>query len=214
MHLLKLSTQPPTINTQQPKTTDHKPKTITVHPSTLNNHRPKTTDQRQTMTHFELYNIPITLSPNQDLVKQRYYELSRQYHPDFHSQATEADQADVLETASQVNTAFKVFRSREETIKYVLMLKGLLEEEEKYQLSPEFLMEMLELNDAAMDVSSQEDSDALTGRIHNLEKEIYEPVEKIVTGYQEDITSEKELLQVKEYYYRQKYLDRILAGLK
>ena len=166
------------------------------------------------MNHFELYNIPITLHPDQDLVKQRYYELSRQYHPDFHSQAAEAEQADILEMASQVNTAFKVLRSQEETIKYVLMLKGLLEEEEKYQLSPDFLMEMLELNDAAMDVSSQEDSDQLTARIQTLEKEIYEPVEKIIAGYQEGITSEKELLQVKEYYYRQKYLDRILAGLK
>jgi molecular chaperone HscB len=166
------------------------------------------------MNHFDLYNLPITLSPDQSLVKQRYYELSRKYHPDFHSLATDEEQADTLEMASQVNTAFKIFRSAEETIKYVLQLKGLLEEEEKYQLSPDFLMEMLELNDAAMDVSSQEDAAALTARIHTLEKEIYEPVEKIITGYQEGTTSEKELLQVKEYYYRKKYLDRILAGLK
>ena len=166
------------------------------------------------MTHFELYSLPISLSPDPVLVKQRFYELSRQYHPDFHSQAEEEQQADALEKSSQVNMAFKVFRNPDETIKYVLQLKGLLEEEEKYQLSPDFLTEMLDLNDQAMDVSSQEDSDKLSQTIAKTQDEIYAPVKEIITGYQEGITTEKELLQVKEYYYRKKYLDRILAGLR
>jgi molecular chaperone HscB len=166
------------------------------------------------MNHFELYDLPITLSPDLSLVRQRYYALSRQYHPDFHSQATEEEQADMLEISSQLNMAFKVFQSPEATIKYVLQLKGLLEEEEKYQLSPDFLMEMLDLNDAAMDVSSQEDAHQLQERIAAFQQQIYEPVSTIIKAYQDGITTEKELLQVKEYYYRKKYLDRILAGLK
>ena len=42
-------------------------------------------------------------------------------------------------------------------------------------------------------------------------------VEPVLAAYQEDITTEKELLQVKESYYRKKYLQRILdkiAGLR
>jgi molecular chaperone HscB len=35
-----------------------------------------------------------------------------------------------------------------------------------------------------------------------------------VEHYQEGITSEKELLQVKEYYYKKKYLDRIKKQLE
>jgi molecular chaperone HscB len=34
-------------------------------------------------------------------------------------------------------------------------------------------------------------------------------VEAIITNYQEGITTEKELLQVKEYYFKKKYLDKI-----
>ncbi len=166
------------------------------------------------MNYFELYGIPVSLQPDQSIVKAKFYELSRKYHPDFHSQATAEEQAEILEKASQVNMAYKVFTHPDETIKYVLQLKGLLEEEEKYQLAPDFLMEVLDLNEQALDVSEQADLDRLTETIHNFQKQIYEPVEAIVANYQEGVTSEKELLQVKEYYYRKKYLDRILAGLK
>ena len=166
------------------------------------------------MNYFELYNIPPSLHPDQALVKQRFYELSRQYHPDMHSMAGDAEQAEILEKASQVNMAYKVLVHPDEVIRYLLQLKGLLEEEEKYPLSPDFLGEMMELNEQALDVSEQADADRLTQTIHDFQNKIYEPVATIVENYQEGITTEKELLQVKEYYYRKKYLDRILAGLK
>ena len=53
----------------------------------------------------------------------------------------------------------------------------------------------------------------LETRIAELQSEIYEPVKEIVEHYQEGTTSEKELLQVKEYYYKKKYLDRIRQQL-
>ena len=166
------------------------------------------------MNYFELYNIPISLHPDAKVVKEKFYALSRKYHPDFNSQGSEEEQANALEKSAMVNMAYKVFQHPDETIKYVLQLKGLLEEEEKYQLSPDFLMEVLDLNEQALDVSEQADIDRLTNTIANFQKEIYEPVEAVITNYKEGITTEKELLQVKEYYYRKKYLDRILAGLK
>jgi molecular chaperone HscB len=166
------------------------------------------------MNYFELYSLPISLTPDPSVVKEKFYELSRKYHPDFYSHASEEEQAEMLEKSSLVNMAYKVFQNPDETIKYVLMSKGLLEEEEKYKLSPDFLMEVLELNEQALDVSEQADADRLTSTIANFQKQIYVPVEAVIMGYKEGTTTEKELLQVKEYYYRKKYLDRILAGLK
>jgi hypothetical protein len=45
----------------------------------------------------------------------------------------------------------KILQDRDQTIKYVLQLKGLLEEEEKYQLPPDFLMEMMEMNEKLLE---------------------------------------------------------------
>lgn len=186
------------------------------------------------MNYFELYGIPINLKVNTKLIKPLFYELSRKYHPDFHSNDAEEKQSDMLEKSSLVNKAFKVFNNPDELIKYVLQLKGLLEEEEKYVLPPAFLMGIMELNEQLEDAGLIPDKNTDIGRssdeaeitvqvnigkenvksiISNFQNEIYEPVKQIVEHYQEGITTEKELLQVKEYYYKKKYLSRILAGM-
>jgi len=116
-----------------------------------------------------------------------------------------------------VNKAFKVFQNRDETIKYVLQLKGLLEEEEKYNLPPDFLMEMMELNEQMMDAKMEQDPEAIAkikNAIADFESEIYLPVAGIVEGYEEEKTTTEQLLKVKEYYYKKKYLDRILATMQ
>ncbi|MCW3111620.1 MAG: chaperone protein HscB [Segetibacter sp.] len=168
------------------------------------------------MNHFELFEIAISLSPDTQLLKQKFYALSRKYHPDFYTQENDFEQAEALEKSSQVNKAFKTFQNRDETIKYVLQLKGLLEEEEKYNLPPDFLMEMMELNEQMMDAKMDQDIDAITKlkqAIAKFEDEIYQPVKHIVEEYEEGKTTTAELLKVKEYYYKKKYLNRILATM-
>lgn len=169
------------------------------------------------MTYFELFGIPVSLLPDEKIVKQKFYELSRNYHPDFFSNASEEEKNEVLEKSSLVNKAYKTFRNKDETIKYVLQQQGLLEEEEKYALPPDFLMEMLELNEQLVEAKiSGEASEisTLKSEISNIEKDIYEPVKEIIEHFREDIPAEKGLLQVKEYYFKKKYLNRILEGLK
>jgi molecular chaperone HscB len=47
----------------------------------------------------------------------------------------------------------------------------------------------------------------------NIEKELYEPVQNIIENYKEGITTQKELLQVKDYYFKKKYLQRLYQQL-
>ncbi len=157
------------------------------------------------MTHFQLFSLPITLTPDQAEVSRKYIALQRQYHPDRYGQATEAEQEEALQLSAQVNKAFQVLRNPLATIKYVLELKGLLEEEEKYQLSPDFLMEMMELNE----LREEGQAEAVQTAIQTIKQSIYAPIEPIITHYQEGITTEEELLQVKEYYFKCRYLERI-----
>ncbi|MCU0323418.1 MAG: Fe-S protein assembly co-chaperone HscB [Chitinophagaceae bacterium] len=168
------------------------------------------------MTHFELYDLPVSLKIDATQLKQKFYALSRKYHPDFFTASSEAEQAEALQLSAQVNKAFKILSDADETIKYVLQLKNLLDEEEKYALAPDFLMEMMELSEQAMEAKMDDDTTTISNiklQISNLQLTIYEPVKHIVETYQEGSTTEKELLQVKEYYYQKKYLNRILAGL-
>ena len=166
------------------------------------------------MNYFEIFGLPVRLKVNKTDLPKRFFELSRKFHPDFYANAIPGEKEKSLEITADLNKAFKTFQNEDETIKYVLKLKGLLEEEEKYQLPPDFLMEVLEINEKLMDA---EDDPNLKLHLHtainNLQSAIYEPVKNIIESYQDGITSEKELLQVKEYYYKKKYLTRIRKEL-
>lgn len=154
------------------------------------------------MNYFDLFELPVSLKIDQGSLAQKYFELQKKFHPDFFTQATEHEQEEALEMSSQLNKALKVFKNKEETIKYVLQLKGLLEEEEKYQLPPGFLMEMMELNE---DLS--EDS---ATQVNAIEQDLYTTVQPIIENYNDATVSTADLLRLKEYYYKKKYLQRIL----
>jgi molecular chaperone HscB len=202
-----------TPNTQTPKhqNTKHQtPKHQTPNP------KPQNSKLKTRMNYFQLFNIPVTLNPDKQLLKQKFYELSRKYHPDFFTQETEMEQAEALELSSQVNKAYKTLKSQNETIRYVLMQKGMLKEEEKYQLPPDFLMEVMELNeqlqDANLDGDAAKMADVKQG-IAAMQDDIYRPVKTIIEGYDDTTTTKEELQPVKEYYFKKKYLDRILATI-
>ena len=154
------------------------------------------------MNYFELFDIPVSLQVDKNILSKKYVALQKKFHPDFYTQATEYEQAEALEQSSQINRALKVLKNSNETIKYVLQLKELLEEEEKYQLPPAFLMEMMELNEELSEHSQQQ--------VTAFEAAIYEPVKSIIENFNNETTITAELLKVKEYYFKKKYLQRIL----
>ena len=154
------------------------------------------------MNYFELFEMPISLNIDKTLLPKKYFDLQKKYHPDFFSQSDEEEQSEALEKSSSVNKAFKTLQNTDETIKYVLQLKGLLQEEEKYQLPPDFLMEMMELNEELGDNSQD--------IIKQRENDIYNAVKAIIEAYDDQLITKDELLKVKEYYFKKKYLQRIL----
>ncbi|MBA2250336.1 MAG: Fe-S protein assembly co-chaperone HscB [Chitinophagaceae bacterium] len=164
------------------------------------------------MNYFELFDIPETLHVDKNELSQKYFALQKKYHPDFFSNASEDEQAEVLEKSSLINKGYKIFLDGDETIKYVLEIKGLMEQEEKYDLPPDFLIEMMELNESLADIDDSSLEEAETN-ISQLEKHLYDKVQNIIEDYNETNTTNEQLLQVKDYYYKKKYLKRILERL-
>jgi molecular chaperone HscB len=157
------------------------------------------------MNYFELFEIPVSIKVDKQLLSKKYVELQKKYHPDFYTQSTEDEQDDALEKSSAINKALKVLKNEDQTIKYVLQLKGLLEEEEKYTLPPAFLMEMMELNESL----EEEDANSKTQASGYID-ELYKDVADIIKNYNDALITKEDLLKLKEYYYKKKYLQRIL----
>ena len=161
------------------------------------------------MNYFELFDIPESFKVDKRGLTKKYFELQKKFHPDYFGTASNDEQDVALDTSSEINKAYKTFQSPDETIRYVLQLKGLIEEEEKYTLPPSFLMEVLELNEMKMDGATQEKINTSANLLQN---EIYNDVASIIDNYKDENTSNEELLQVKAYYYKKKYIDRLLKA--
>jgi molecular chaperone HscB len=165
------------------------------------------------MNYFELYGLPVLMNVDTADIKKKFHELSRQYQPDSQTTTPAGKQTAALGDSSLVNKAFKVFQNQDDLIKYVLELKGLFREGERYDLDPSFLQEISGINEQLTEPGVEEN----TGQLDDCSQKTLEllnaawlAVAPIVEFYQEGITTEKELLEVKDYYYRKKYLQRIL----
>jgi molecular chaperone HscB len=156
------------------------------------------------MNYFELFGIPVLMKVDASTLREKYLELSKK---------STAGHDIETDTSSDLNKAYKIFQHQDETIRYVLQLKGLLHDDEVYELGPDFLTEANEINNQLSGLEVEHDPvqlDDCEARTKNLLNEAYETVQFIIENYQEGTTSEKELLQVKDYYYRKKYLQRVL----
>jgi molecular chaperone HscB len=170
------------------------------------------------MDYFELYGLPLSFNPDLKLVKQKFYELSKKYHPDFFINQSDEKQQEVLELSTLNNKAFQVLNDPQKRIHYILSLKGLLEEGENYKLPQSFLMEMMEVNEALMDLQFDPDEARMSQvkeEIDNIEASLHQELESLAAAYdhQDSDAQETTLLSIKDLYYRSKYLYRIRESL-
>lgn len=170
------------------------------------------------MNYFELYELPISFNPNQQLIQQKFYELSKKYHPDFHINESTEKQEEVLELSTLNNKAFQVLKDPQKRLHYILEISGQLTEGENYTLPQSFLMEMMEVNEALMDLQFDKDEQKLaelTREIAQIEKTLADELQALTAGFDAnpDVENNDLLKAVKDVYYRNKYLWRIKQGL-
>ncbi len=170
------------------------------------------------MNYFEWFNVPISFNPDQAVVKRKFYELSKKYHPDFYINQPLEKQEEILEQATFTNKAYQTLYKPELCLPYVLTLKGLLQEGEQVQLPPDFLLEMMEINETLMDL----EFDADVHKLAVLEVEIEQreaALTKEFEHYAQDFDVESGMHQdealekIKDAYFRQKYVLRIRDSL-
>jgi molecular chaperone HscB len=168
------------------------------------------------MNYFEVFNLPLSLRIDKGYLKKEFYRLSREYHPDHFAQAEIAEKEKALEMSALLNKAYQVLQDPDETLTYVLKLKGLYNEEEKGTMPQSFLMEMMELNEQLMELEMEPDADAL----ENYRKEVLTRMEDLRGDVSREMSdagenSPPEVWQeLKNYLMKKKYLGRIMERLR
>jgi molecular chaperone HscB len=166
------------------------------------------------MNYFELFGLPIGFQVDTKQLRAAFMGIQRASHPDKFTQANQCEQEEALEKSAIANKAFTLLQNPSAILPYVLEIKGFLEKDEKYALSPDFLMEMMELNEAWMDADDEAAKQDVLTKVKNIENEIFSPIKTYLETSSVDTISQEGMLQIKEYYYKKKYLDRILADFR
>jgi len=167
------------------------------------------------MNYFEFYNIPESFNPDAAFLKKKFYQLSKEYHPDFYANEDEAKQQQILELSTLNNKAHQTLSDPNKRLEYILKSHNLLVEGAKPQLPADFLMEMMDINERLMEVDDENELGHITNEVLAIEGDINENLASLTADYEtlDDTAKEDRLNDIAGLYYRQKYLLRIRESL-
>ena len=166
--------------------------------------------------YFDFYQIPLSFSIDTAELKRAFLRNSRQYHPDFYTQASPEIQEQTLQLATLNNKAYVVLANDDLRMHYILTLKGEISEAEHYELPPDFLMQMMDINENAMELAAHPNHKqlaALHTELNTISNHLKKEVEIPLAQYTDSPENAFLLKKIKEFYYKMRYLLRIQRNL-
>ncbi|MFK8009685.1 MAG: iron-sulfur cluster co-chaperone HscB C-terminal domain-containing protein, partial [Saprospiraceae bacterium] len=125
-------------------------------------------------------------------------------------------QAEILELSTLNNKAYHTLKDFDLRMKYVLDLKGALGEEGQNKLPQAFLMEMLDINEALLEIEFDYDASVhqkLSTDLQALENGWYTTIADLISNYDDREATASDLEQIGKYYLKKRYLLRIKENL-
>jgi molecular chaperone HscB len=107
------------------------------------------------MEFYEAFGLSPGLSLDAEDLKRRFYERSRQWHPDRFSRGSKQEQQRALDMTAVINDAFRTLRDPVSRAEYFLKQNGM---EMSKDAPPELLEEVFELNMALEELRGGDDS--------------------------------------------------------
>ena len=163
------------------------------------------------MNYFELYDIPESFEIDQAALKRKFLELSKKYHPDFHTLNDEGEQEDALKMSVLNNEAYKTLKNKELLTAYILELNGITLGDND-SIPQDFLMEMMDINERLMDVQmdpNPESIKAITAEIDQIRKSLLAVKFQLEQEYIVKKDKKLTLMGVKSIFLKSKYLNRL-----
>jgi molecular chaperone HscB len=132
---------------------------------TANDH-PGTQDA---VDYFTFLGLPKHLALDDRQIQERYFALSRQFHPDFHAQADEETKQVNLERSSTLNRAYRTLRDPFERARYLLSIEWPdIPSEEKKAIPPQLLMDVMEMQEAVAELHAVSEPERRAPLEHSL----------------------------------------------
>ena len=164
--------------------------------------------------YFVFYGLTETFLPDEAALKRLYYAKSRETHPDFHATTAPENQAEMLRQATLNTDAYRTLAHPDQRMAYLLRRHGLLEEGKQEQLPPDFLMDMMDLNEQLMDLEIAPEPAVqarIVAEVTALADALDAGIQPVLAGYEQLPADHRPaaLQQIRTYYLKKRYLLRI-----
>ena len=162
------------------------------------------------LNYFDLFNLPVQFSLDNEQLSLNYKKLIAQYHPDKVAAKSDFEKKQAVMMAATINKAFQTLRHPLDRASFMLKLKGLETESQiDTQFSPAFLMQQMEWRETLEDNIAQNNQTALSA--------LYE---EVVVVYQDtlaqltQIFSEPDTQPAVALVRQGRFLDKLLCQIK
>ena len=166
--------------------------------------------------YFELFGIPRSLNLSTEMLQQRYYELSRELHPDRFMRKPEAERQRALDLSSTLNDAYRTLKDPLKRAHYLLSVEGFdVGEQRSKDVPPELLEEVFELNMVLEEVRGGDDSarpqlDAARANFLAMLRDVDRQLDELFHAWDEKHRRE-ELAAIRSLLNRRKYIQNLVS---
>jgi molecular chaperone HscB len=169
--------------------------------------------------YYRLLGIQRSLNLSLDALQQRFYELSRQLHPDKFMRGTEAERQRAVEASSALNDAYRTLKDPIRRAQYVLSQEGFdIGEQRSKDVPPELLEEVFELNMALEEIRGGDES--ARAQLEEAEKnfasmlgEVDEQLQELFEKY-DKAPNRQMLTEIRGVLNRRKYILNLVSEVQ
>ncbi len=172
---------------------------------------------------FQFFGLEPKLRVDAETLQKRFYELSKQWHPDRFGRKSAEEQAEALDATSILNDGYRTLKDPVRRAEYLLKEEGFpIGEQRGKDVPPELLEEVFELNMMLEELKSG-DADARgqleTARVNfvGLQSSVDKQLESLFAKYDaaepESATARQALQEVRGLLNRRRYIDNLLRDV-
>uniref|UniRef100_A0AAV1TI64 J domain-containing protein n=1 Tax=Peronospora matthiolae TaxID=2874970 RepID=A0AAV1TI64_9STRA len=150
--------------------------------------------------YFEMFNIPKNFKLEPRSIEKTYWNLLKRLHPDLYGSKSEFEQELSAANAAVVNDAYKILKTANTRVKYLLSLDGIdaLGETASTAVNPELLMEMMGIRER---IATAANVDVL----HDIREELLNRIDDVIKKLDEVYDKDQDLEAAKGYAVELQY---------
>ncbi|HEX4770989.1 MAG TPA: Fe-S protein assembly co-chaperone HscB [Bryobacteraceae bacterium] len=172
---------------------------------------------------YHFFGIDRKLSLNEGDLQKRFYELSRQWHPDRFTRKSLEEQQEALNATSVLNDGYRTLRDPIKRAEYLLTEEGFpIGEQRSRDVPPELLEEVFDLNMALEELKGGDEDarpqlESARRNFTNMRAEIDSDLQKLFAVYDasdaQSAAAKQALHEIRGLLNRRRYVENLIRDV-